>query len=874
MELKCYNRVMITILAEKPSQALEYAKAFSYRSNEDTSKGFIEVSDDNILNGEDCVITWGIGHLIELVEPEVYKEEYATYSMETLPIVPEKFIYQVSPSKRRQFNLVKQKLWDADTIVWAGDIDREGDYISYLICQEAGVLKTSKTFKRLWVNDLTKATVKKGFNNLKSIDDSMIRASAAQSRAIADWLIGINGSRLVAMILNSYRSKIPTDKYLGKVAVGRVMTAVQFLVYNREIEIVNFVPQDYFELEALFTYQDYVYRGKLIPPQNNKSNKWDGKLYKKEQWNIFKEKFEIVDQGNATVKEVISEVKYRRSPSLFSLGDLLVYIEKNYDIQPDKTKAIVQELYEKDKYTTYPRTPSNHVTKAQFDILENSLRDMAKILDQNVTYTHTEEYDSFFVSDKKAAVHAALTPTEKFPTIDEIELWSKNKQIIYMEILKRTFAMFMPKYSYHETVIFTEYGKGTLFRTSGNKPLEQGWKVLWSKLSSKKDGDEEELPPVTVGNVVNGKTDVVKKTTICPKPFTTGSLLEAMIHVDRLIKNPDDEKMKQMVAILRLAEGIGTEATRDNIIKKLLDNNLLSLEKKVVKTTPLAKYICRLLEKEKTFSDAITTAIWERALNRIESKENTQESFLHNIYIYLGSLPNPNGNGNLIANVNEKAKIDGDKIIEQLNVELSKEEEDSSLGICPKCGGSIIGFDKKKEKGKIRIFKCVNNKAIKTEDGYVHDKNACDFFLNGTILGKTISASQLNLLLAKGETNLIKGFKKKDKTVFNAKLYFGKEDNEYKISFKRFGEEQKKIIGNCLKCESGNLVPTGKSLQCDRKGSGCDFYLSVYGAEVEEDEWVKLLNHETVQVVTKKGKQSVALSQNKDTSKWEVVRVF
>ncbi len=128
--------------------------------------------------------------------------------------------------------------------------------------------------------------------------------------------------------------------------------------------------------------------------------------------------------------------------------------------------------------------------------------------------------------------------------------------------------------------------------------------------------------------------------------------------------------------------------------------------------------------------------------------------------------------------------------------------------------------------------------------------------------------------MAKGETNLIKGFKKKDKTVFNAKLYFGKEDNEYKISFKRFGEEQKKIIGNCLKCESGNLVPTGKSLQCDRKGSGCDFYLSVYGAEVEEDEWVKLLNHETVQVVTKKGKQSVALSQNKDTSKWEVVRVF
>lgn len=865
---------MITILAEKPSQGLEYAKAFSYRSNEDTSKGFIEVSDDKIFNGEDCIITWGIGHLIELVEPEHYNEEYATYSMDSLPIVPDKFLYQVSSTKKKQFNLVKQKLWDADTIIWAGDIDREGDYISYLICQEAGVLKTSKTFKRLWINDLTKATVIKGFNNLKSIDDSLIRAKAAQSRAIADWLIGINGSRLVALILNSYRSQLPTDNYLGKVAVGRVMTAAQFLVYNREVEIAEFVPRDYFELEAVFSCRDYTYRGRLIPPQNNKSSRWDGKLYKKEQWEIFKEKFAISDDGKAEVKEISSEVKFRRSPSLFSLGDLLVYIEKNYGIQPDKTKAIVQELYEKDKYTTYPRTPSNHVTKAQFDILENSLAEMSKLLDQNITYEHTNDYDSFFVSDTKAAVHAALTPTENFPTIDEVTSWSQYKQIVYMEILKRTFAMFMPKYSYHETVIFTEYGKGILFRTSGIKPLEQGWKVLWSKSAIKNEGDEEELPQLVVGDVVVGNTEVIKKTTVCPKPFTTGSLLDAMIHIDRLIKNPDDEEVKPLIAMLRQAEGIGTEATRDGIIKKLLDNKLLFLDKKSVRTTPLARYICRLLENEKTFSDAITTAIWERSLNRIESKENTQDSFLHNIYIYLGRLPNPKGTGNLIDNVKNRDRIDGETLIYELNSDLKKEVEESYLGVCPKCGGHIVGFDKKKDKKKLRVFKCINNKAKKSEEGYIHDENSCSFFLNGTILGKTISASQLSSLLTKGETNLIKGFKKKDGTIFNSKVYLVKEIDEYKLSFKPNNNFEKEVIGKCLKCEDGVLHLSDKSLQCSNKGRTCDFYLTFYGTKIEAEDWKKILNHETIEVVTKKGKQSIAISQNRDTFKWEVVRVF
>lgn len=856
---------MITILAEKPSQAEEYAKAFT---NAEKKKGYIEASDKNILNGKTCIITWGFGHLIELIEPEDYDEKYKDYRLSDLPIVPDKFKYRVAKDKKAQFNIVKNKLLAADTIIWAGDIDREGDYIAYLICQEAGIFNTDKTLKRLWVNDLTPKTVIKGLNNLRPIQDSISRAKSAQARAIADWLIGMNGSRLVALILGEHVSRESIRKYLGESAVGRVMTAAQFMVYNREKEIEAFVPQDYFMLEGIFVKDSHEYKGKLIPPQTNPKKKWDGKLANPNHWTAFLTKFSVPKEPIGKIKEVTKEEKYQRSPRLFSLGDLLVYVEKYYDIQPDKAKKIVQELYEKDKYTTYPRTPSNHVTKAQFDILAKDLGPMSKLLNQEEP-NKPSGYDGFFVSDKKAAVHAALTPTELFPTLDEVMSWTKPKQIIYMEILKRTFAMFMPKYAYHETVILTEVAENVVFRTSGQTPLYQGWKVLWQNKQTKPNHEESNLPELIKGEEVQAKTEVVKRTTVCPQPFTTGSLLDTMIHADKLLDS-DVEENQPIIAILRETEGIGTEATRDAIITKLLDKNLLTLEKKHVKTTPLARFICRLLEDEKPFSQVTTTAAWERYLKKIETQEKTQASFLQSMSVYLGKLPNPKGNGNLIQNVIKRSREREDYLFHELLSELEVAKENSFLGECPVCHQNQVVENK--IKGNVSLFQCEGHRKIKDSEGnYVLAKDACPFSVYGMAFQKKISSKQFRKLLEDRETPVIKGLKTKDGSLFESVLVLKETDGNYSLTIKRHNQQDERdFLGECPVCHTGNIYKTDKSLQCDRKG--CLFFkagLNYLGHDFSNEEWHLLLSGASVPIVTKKhGRQLIVLTQKEDTHGW------
>ena len=754
---------MHVILAEKTSQAIAYYIAFTGdKRSEDIiekevkPKGYILVKNVEALGGVTAVITWAIGHLTQLKEPEEYKEDWKQWSLETLPIIPNTFEYRpISGSKTaaRQFENVKYWLEKANTIVWAGDIDREGSYISYSICSLAGVWgDKSKTYKSLWVDDLSPKPVLKGFRNLQSIDYRYKQAIEAQTRAKADWLIGMNASRALALYLRKY------GHVDGKVAVGRIMTPTLFFVYLREQEIENFVPRTYYELEATFEHPNGTYKGKYIPLDmeytkgDKKGQKWKGDCDTKEQWEklIADERF-VGDTSTGIITEHTVETKFSRSPRLFNLSGMQRYMNKKMGLDPNQVLEILEELYDKDKVTTYPRTPSVHISKERYETMLATTEQMADQLGvSHDMITIPEKADGFYVNNKKAAVHAALTVTEKFPTKEQLASWSEPKRAIYIEIAKRCMAMFLPKYEYEQTTIITKVGNA-LFKTIGNVPKAEGWKVLW-KENELLDSDEAEnktLIPVEKGNNVKPTLSTVEKTTTKPPLYTLGTLLDAMETAGRQF---EDEELRQVMAE---TQGLGTEATRASILDKLVTNEWIVIKKGKVHLTALGRLICYAVEKEKLLSDAKTTALWEQSLRKITEGTNTPEKFLGNILRYLGVNSTES---NLFVNLDSYIKT----------LDFSEYKESSSLGVCPNCGAPIKVFKK--------VAKCENG--LVSEDDRAKGKEpSCDFIIYLEVATKKITKSQVADLVTKRKTRLIKGFKRKNGETFDAHLILN-DNNE------------------------------------------------------------------------------------------------
>lgn len=707
------------ILAEKPSQARSYVEAFQTSTKK---QGYYEVSDPVLP--DNTKITFGFGHLVELATPETYDSKYKKWALSNLPIFPDKYKFIVGSDKKKQFNIVKELLTEADTIIVATDSDREGENIAWSIMTKAGVNLKSKQIKRLWINSLEKEAILDGFKNLKDGWSYYPAYKEAQTRQISDWLVGMNGSPLYTLLLQQAGVK-------GVYSIGRVQTPTLYMVYQRDLAIKNFKPEPYLELNAQIVADSQEFEAKLDPYKRFKDEK---------QLNTFMDDKNVqMGQQDGLIKDVQKQQKKTSSPRLFSLSSLQSEINKRYHASASDTLKAVQSLYEA-KLLTYPRTDCNYITEQEFRYLVENLNQYLGLVSSDVSLNQVEPQIRY-VNGKKVQEHHAIIMTKTVPTTEKLNSLSKLEKQVYDMVLRTTLAMFADPYEYEETTIITQVGEA-LFKATGKVPTNQGWKLLFkASTEASKDKEDTILPAVAKGQAVKANLNADKKLTKAPVPFTEGTLITAMKTAGKTL---DDEEAQ---AILKDTEGIGTEATRANILDGLKKRGYLVTQKNKIHVSEQGITLCKAVELEPLLTSPEMTAKWEVALKQISQKQRTQENFLGQIQRFIEKL---------VAEVPEqmqKSESLTKQVASQKTVE-NEAKKDAEIGICPICKqGKII------DKGK--FYGCTNYKA----------DQPCKFTLPKKWSDKTLPKTAIKALITNGETSKIKGFKsKKTGKKFDAKL--------------------------------------------------------------------------------------------------------
>lgn len=692
-------------LAEKPSQASVYAEAFTKSKREN---GYYVVSNDEY---ENAIITYGYGHLVSLYSPDDYDKNLKQWKLNTLPILPDQFKFKVGNGKSKQYKIVKDLLDKADTIIIATDGDREGEAIARLIINLSN--NSHKTLKRLWINSLEKEEIQKGLNNLKNGEEFFSIYKEAETRQIADWLVGMNLSRL-------YTLHMQKNGMEGVFSIGRVQTPTLFLIYQRNKEIEEFISKPFYELYSNFTHEKGEYQGKYSDRFNTI-----------EELDNFKEKNKL-EESKGIVEEIITEEKKIYPPKLFSLSDLQSTANKIFGFGASETLKIMQSLYEK-KIVSYPRTDSNYIGIPEFDYLKSNLSNYLNLVGEVIETPQLSE-NKRYVDGSKVQEHYSIIPTRTLPDLSKL---TDIERKIYELILYRTLAIFEVPYIYDETKITTNVNDIS-FKTTGKIEKEIGWKRLIKEDNQNKDTP---LPNVSKSDKVDSDLETKKGKTSPPKYYTEGTLITAMKNIGRISENEENKD------ILKETEGIGTEATRANVIETLKKQEYIMVQKKNILVSEKAKTLCEII-KDDEISNADMTAKWEKYLKKIRNEAGTQEAFIKSITNFINHLietvPNTFSNSEIKTHVKE---IDNSL----------------TIGICPKCKNNII------EKGK--FYGCSNYPT-------------CKFSLPNDFRKKKLTKKNIKELL-EGKETLVKSIKKADKKTYNANIKLN--DSGY-LSFVSFGK--------------------------------------------------------------------------------------
>lgn len=696
------------ILAEKPSQALAYAESFKSYKKEN---GFFKISDS--LFQDDTYITFGFGHLVELIPPQEYDKKFKKWSLDNLPIFPEPYIYQVPDDKKKQFNIVSGILKRSNTIIVATDSDREGSNIAWSIIHHANAYDKGRTYKRLWINSLEKEAIREGFQHLKSGESDIPAYKEAQTRQISDWLIGMNASPLYSLSLQKKNIQ-------GVFSIGRVQTPTLYMIYQLQQEIETFIKTPYFEIEGLVSANQNDFKATLEPPQRFKT--------KPELEHYLETNNVKIGNQNAKIASVETAVKESKSPSLFSLSSLQKKANSLFKISAKETLKVVQSLYEA-KLLTYPRTDTPYITHNEFNYLKQHINNYLEFLGMNESATQNEPRKAY-VNDSKVQEHHAIILTKRVPSTASFEKLTSIQKKVYLLVAKTTVAMFLPNYKYEETEIKTAVGQ-LVMKSKGQVPLTEGWKALFKEYMKKSDDKEPVLPKVSEGQTAEIDLQGKQKETKPPKPYNEGSIIIAMKTAGKTV---DDEAAKEM---LNEVEGIGTEATRAEVIETLKKREYIISVKNQLVITNKGKILCEAVKNQKLLTSAEMTAKWEVYLKKIGQGIGSQETFLTNIKKFIRHLL-------------EHVPTD----VETLNVkqyEQSKKEEQAKeiVGKCPKCGENIL---KKKA-----FYGCSN---------YPN----CTYTLAGDFRRKKLSKKNIQDLLAGKETTINKVKKKDSKETYNAKI--------------------------------------------------------------------------------------------------------
>lgn len=721
------------ILAEKPSQALAYASAFSSYTKED---GYFRVTDS--IFQDETFITFGFGHLVELDSPDKYKEEWKKWSLETLPIFPEQYQFSVPEDKQKQFTIVAELLQKASTIIVATDSDREGENIAWSMIHHAKAYSPDKVYKRLWINSLEKEAIRDGFTHLREGEDYLSYYEEAQTRQISDWLVGMNASPLYSLLLQ--------EKGVGGTfSLGRVQTPTLYMIYQRQLQIDQFKKEPFFELEGNVLHPEQPFKVTLEPSQRFKA--------KEEVFSFTKEKNVVIGEQEASIQSVNKEQKRSISPALFSLSSLQSKANKQFKASANDTLKAVQKLYEA-KLLTYPRTDTPYITENEFNYLKNHMEKYCSFLSVDLPLTQLEPRKRY-VNNKKVQEHHAIILTKQVPTNEQFQKLSSLEQNIYLLVARTTVAMFLSDYEYEETIVKVSVGE-LLFQAKGQVPIVQGWKELFqnkkedTKTETKEDTDTQtKLPKVTSNETVTLSIGMVEKETTPAKPYTEGTLITAMKTAGKTV---DDENGQE---ILKEVEGIGTEATRASIIEALKNKKYVELQKNQLLMTAKGKVLCQAVSGEKLFTSAEMTAKWEEQLKRIGQREGTQEHFLINIKKFLVHL------------IEEVPSFISELDLTNYQEARSEERKATSVGSCPECEGVLL---ERKD-----FYGCSNYPT-------------CRYTLTNNFRNKKLTKKNIQDLIARKETT-ITGIKTKEKKTYDAIV---RQNEKGYLEFVSFAQTKKK----------------------------------------------------------------------------------
>lgn len=609
---------------------------------------------EGYMEGKDDIITWCIGHLVELDDPENYDPKLKSWRMETLPIIPGEFKYHASDRTKDQFNVIKTLLArdDVTSIVNAADAGREGELIFDLVYTLA---RSRKPVERLWISSLTRDEIIAGFNRLKPAADYTGLRDSARSRQQADWLVGLNATRAQTI-------KARGAGYDGVYSLGRVQTPTLALIVGRDAEITNFVPTNYYEVVADFASAAGAYRGTWFNKQGSRFEHKDAA-----EAVVFK-----VQGKRGAVDKVEKKASKERAPLLYDLTALQRAANARYAFSAARTLELAQTLYEK-KFITYPRTSSRHLSTSVNQELKAhveaaSVGPYVKFI-ETILAKGTPKLTSRHVDDKKVTDHHAVIPTKQ--RIEPNALQPDEKRI-YDLIARRFLAAFYPDAELERTTITTTV-EAEQFITRGTVVLKAGWREVdppGREERKKSDGEEEaedaELPPVKAKEAVETKNvEAVAKQTKAPPRYSESSLLGAM---ETAGKKVEDEE-------LRLAmkdSGLGTPATRAQIIETLLKREYITRDKKSLTATPKGIALINLLPSQ-LLKSAELTGSWEQKLARMARGEYARDVFMGEVKEMVVELV-----GQIAASEMERAT--GDQVAKRPDVARPEDAFD-----CPKC---------------------------------------------------------------------------------------------------------------------------------------------------------------------------------------------
>lgn len=618
----------ILVLAEKPSVGRDIAKVL--KSN---------VNKGAYIEGNKYVITWALGHLVGLQDPESYDEKYKTWSMETLPMLPKNMKLTVLKKTSKQFYEVKKLLNrnDIEEIVIATDAGREGELVARWIIEKVGV---KKPIKRLWISSQTDKAILEGFRNLKSGSEYENLYKAAVCRAEADWIVGLNVTRAL------------TCKYNAQLSAGRVQSPTLAMIVDREEEIKNFKPKTFYTINA---------KSKDINFQ------W---VNKDNNLRIFDEEFankliNKIKDKDAKIISITETPKKKFSPALYDLTELQRDANKIWGYSAKQTLSMMQRLYENHKILTYPRTDSRYISSDIVGTVPERLRAISigeyRLAASEILKNKINSNKSF-VDNSKVSDHHAIIPTEQKPNLSNLSTEEKH---IYDLVVKRFLSVLMTPFEYIQTNIKADIN-GEIFVAKGKVIKSKGWKSLYDKDYSEEDSKEDDLkdqvlPKISEGDIINiTKLELNKGETKPPARFNEGTLLSAMENPQKYV-NVNKEAAKT----LNETGGLGTVATRADIIEKLFNSFVIEKRGKEIVPTSKGKQLIELVPNE--LKSPLLTAKWENRLDGISKGKDNPNDFIKEMKNYAIALV-------------EAVKNDNSKFV-----------HDNKIGKkCPNCGKYLL----------------------------------------------------------------------------------------------------------------------------------------------------------------------------------------